>query len=77
MQQVALVRKEITDKLLRGIRFHHATMFAHRRTVLEQGLRAHEQGVKEFWEVYSGEAGLSLDMQRRGYSIFGLPLSRP
>ena len=68
--QVAEVRKEITDKLLRGIRFHHATMFAHRRSVLEQGLRAHEEGAKVFWEVYSGEAGLSLEMQRRGYLVY-------
>ena len=74
-EQVALVRKEITDKLLRGIRFHHATMFAHRHTVLEQGLRAHEQGVKVFWEVYSGEAGLSLEMQRRGYMVFSFGLN--
>lgn len=51
-EQVAVVRKEITDKLLRGIRFHHVTMFAHRRTVFEQGLRAHEAGAKVFWEVY-------------------------
>ena len=69
-EQVAEVRKEITDKLLRGIRFHHATMFAHRRSVLEQGLRAHEEGAKVFWEVYSGEAGLSLEMQRRGYLVY-------
>ena len=65
-EETAAVKKEITDKLLRGIRVHHATMFAHRRTVLEQGLRAHEQGAKVFWEVYSGEAGLSMEMQRRG-----------
>ena len=69
-EQVAEVRKEITDKLLRGVRFHRATMFAHRRSVLEQGLRAHEEGAKVFWEVYSGEASLSLEMQRRGYLVY-------
>ena len=74
-EETAAVRKAITDKLLRGIRFHHATMFAHRRTVLEQGLRAHEQGAKVFWEVYSGEAGLSMEMQRRGYVVFSFDLN--
>ena len=74
-EEVAAVRKEITDKLLRGIRVHHATMFARRRTVLEQGLRAHEQGAKVFWEVYSGEAGLSMEMQRRGYTVFSFDIN--
>ena len=74
-EETAAVKKEIADKLLRGIRVHHATTFAHRRTVLEQGLRAHEQGAKVFWEVYSGEAGLSMEMQRRGYTVFSFDLN--
>ena len=72
------MRREIIDKLLRGIRVHHATMFVHRRIVLEQGLRAHEQGAKVFWkgfwEVYSREADFSMEMQRRGYPVFSFDI---
>ena len=69
-EQETLVRRNITEKLMKGMRFHHAQQLAHRHQVLEHGLRAHEAGQKIFWEVYSGCGLLSQEMARRGYKVF-------
>ena len=69
-EQETLVRRNITEKLMKGMRFHHAQQLAHRRQVLEHGLRAQEAGQKIFWEVYSGCGLLSQEMARRGYKVF-------
>ena len=63
------IRRQITDKLLRNMRYYHSTMLAKRHSVMEQTLKAHEQKQVIFWEVYSGHGELSREMRRRGYNV--------
>ena len=64
-----LVRRNITNKLLKTLRLHQHMLEQKRRDTVDRVLKAHEDQRLQFWEVYSGEARLATAMQRKGYIV--------
>ena len=64
-----LVRREITDKLIKTMHMEFNRYNKNRLSTLEQALRAHEKHQKIFWEVYSGSGNLSTVMESEGWLV--------
>ena len=63
------VFKPITNKLLKAMAIHQHTEKISRKRVIDRILHFYDKGVKQFWEVYSGQSNLSKAMADLGYEV--------
>ena len=65
----SIIRRDITDKMIKTMHMEFNSFNRRRQAQLEQGLRAHEKKQKIFWEVYSGSGNLSTVMESYGWLV--------